>query len=259
MSEFSSWLVRRYRRIAVSCAVAAFLLGSLAGRVGGWWVWPVIVLAALFTATSVGLPMFAERTATGRASDARQIAERAKLQMRLVVGRVLTPLAYLLGEITDARPRSTDLERLQGQALQVVLSAATELVETGGVRACFYRLDEARSLVGGRSRRLELSGYYGRAAPGTIEFESGSPLGDEAMRLLDTDTEAFYPDLTRDAPPGWERGAHRHQSLIVIPVVTDRATFGILTVDAETAGRLRDQDVEVVRLLAELLAAALNR
>ncbi|MGA8116377.1 MAG: GAF domain-containing protein [Actinocatenispora sp.] len=232
--------------------MAAFAFGSLTGRLVGWQFWAVLTLAALFTAASVGLPMFAERAASGRAADARQIAERSTQQMRLVVGRVLTPLAYLLGEITDARPRSAELDRLQGQTLQVVLSAATELVEADAVRACFFRI------VNGR-RRLALGGYYGRAEPGTVEFLAGTPLGNEAFRLMDTDTDGFYPDLTHAAPPGWEIEAHRHRSLVVVPVVTESEQFGILTVDAETCGQLHEQDVELVRLLAELLAAGLNR
>lgn len=253
MSEFSSWLMRRYRIVAVCCAVAAFTFGSFASRAHGWWFWVSVIVAALFTAISVGLPMFAERAASGRATDARQVAERATLHIRLVVGRVLTPLAYLLGEITDARPRSAELDRLQGQALQVVLSAATELVGGDGVRACFFRL------IGGRSRRLELAGYYGRAEPGTLEFLAGSPLADEALRLINDDADAFYPDLTHRAPPGWVSRTHRHRCLVVIPVRTNDREFGILTVDAETPEQLREQDVELVRLLSELLAAGLNR
>lgn len=253
MSVFSAWLVRRYRVVAVCCAVAAFTFGSIAGRVSGWLFWLAVILAAVFTAASVGLPMYAERTASGRAADARQVAERAKQQMRLVIGRVLTPLAYLLGEITDAGSRSSDLERLQGQAVQVVLTAATELVSADAVRACFFRL-----VGSGRSRRLALAGYYGRAEPGTLELMAGTPLGDEALRLMDSDADGFYPDLTKKAPPGWEIERHRHRSLVVLPIVTDRAQFGVLTVDAESPGQLHEQDVEVVRLLGELLASGLN-
>lgn len=253
MSRFSSWLVRRYRPLAVCCAVAAFLLGSFAGRSSGWLLWVLTGAAALVTAASVGLPLLAARSARVAATDAQQVAERAKQQMRLVVGRVLTPLAYLLGEITDTRPRSNELERLQGQALQVVLAAATELVDAEGVRACFFRW------VSGRPNRLVLSGYYGRAEPGTIAFISGTELGNEAFRLIERDEDAFYPDLTKHAPPGWDPRAHRHRSLVVVPVATERESFGVLTVDSEEPGQLREQDVEVVRLLGELLAAALNR
>ena len=234
--------------------MAAFTLGSLAGRVSNWAYWLMVALAAVFTAVSVGLPMFAERAASSRAEDARQIAERAKQQMRLVFGSALTPLAYLLGEITDARSHSAEIERLQGQALQVVLSAATELVDADGVRACFFR-----ATGGSRGRRLELAGYYGRAQPGTLEFIAGTPLADEAFRLMETDREAFYPDLTKAAPPGWTDGAHHYRSLIVVPVTTDREQYGILTVDTQEPTALREQDLELVQLLGELLAAGLNR
>lgn len=253
MSRFSSGVVRRYRPIAICSAVAAFALGSIASVSHGALFWALLVLAAACTAISVGLPMYAERTASVRAADARQIAERATQQMRIVVGRVLTPLAYLLGEISDARPRSGELDRLQGQALQIVLAAACELVAPEGARACYFRA------VGGRTRRLELVGYYGRAEPGTVEFVAGTSLGDIAFELLDTDTDGFYPDLTDEAPPGWEIDNHKHRSLVVVPVVTVRRQFGLLTVDTEVCGALHDQDRELVRLLGELLAAGLNR
>jgi GAF domain-containing protein len=253
MSRLSSGVVRHYRPIAICSAVGAFALGSAASQTIGWPFWLLFAGAAAFTAVSVGLPMYAERAASVRATDARQIAERATQQMRIVVGRVLTPLAYLLGEISDARPRGGDLDQLQGQARQIVLAAACELVAPEGARACYFRA------VGGRSRRLELVGYYGRAEPGTVEFVAGTPLGDAAFHLIDTDTDGFYPDLTVQAPPGWVTDDHKHRSLIVVPVVTARRQFGLLTVDTEECGALHDQDRELVRLLGELLAAGLNR
>ncbi len=254
MPGFSEWLRRNYRPLAVGCAVVAFALGSLAGReTAGFGYAALLVAAGIVTAMAVGLPMYAERAAAVRAADAEHSAERAKQQMRLVVGRVLTPLAYLLGEITDARPRTGELERLQGQAVQVVLSAATELVERRDVRACFF------CVAPGRFRRLELAGYYGRAEPATVAFVGDTGLGEEAFRMIDNDEDGFYPDLTQDAPWGWAEARHRHRSLIAVPVVTDERQFGLLTLDALEPGALAERDVEVVRLLGELLAAALNR
>lgn len=254
MPELSSWVVRHFRPIAVSCAVAAFALGSLLSLIRGWVYWPLLLVAALLTAGAVGIPMYAERVAKIRAADAQLAAESAKQQMRLVVGRVLTPLAYLLGEITDAKPRSSTLERLQGQALQVVLAAATELVDALDARACFFRLAE-----GPRQRRLELAGYYGRAQPATWILTAGTPLGDGALEILDADSSAFYPDLMAEAPAGWVDDEHRHRGLVVVPISTEQRRFGLLTVDTLQSGGLIEQDFEVVQLLGELLSAGFNR
>jgi hypothetical protein len=254
MPEFSSWVVRHYRPIAVLCAVGSFALSSVMASTPRAAFWSLLTAAAVFTAGAAGVPMYAERAAATRALDARGAAEAAKQQMRLVVGRVLTPLAYLLGEITDAQPRSATLERLQGQALQVVLAAATELVDADDARACFFRLVE-----GNKQRRLELAGYYGRAQPATWMLMAGTPLGDAAFAMLDRDSARFFPDLALEAPVGWEDDEHRHRALVVVPISTDQQQFGLLTVDTMCPGGLTEQDAEVVQLLGELLSAGLNR
>ncbi len=253
MPELSSRVVRYYRPIAVACAVVAFAFSSLLSLIHGPVFWLVMLGAALLTAGAVGLPMYAERAAKLRATDAQTAAETAKQQIRLVVGRVLTPLAYLLGEITDAKPHSAVLERLQGQALQVVLAAATELVEADDARACFFRLAE------GRQRRLELAGYYGRAQPATWVMTAGTELGDGALAMLDDDSTAFFPDLMVHAPPGWVDDQHHHRALVVVPISTEQRRFGLLTVDTLQTCGLSEQDAEVVQLLGELLSAGLNR
>lgn len=260
MSRTSSWLTRtlapRFRPIAVSCAVAAFIVGTVAGQQRGAWFWVLLAVAATLTAAAVGLPMWAEKVAKSRAVDAENSAEAAKQQMRLVVGRVLTPLSYLLGEITDARPRSPELERLQGQALTLVLAAATELVEPAGARACFFAI--RRGSEAGRPRKLTMSMYYGRAEPAMAEISEDSPLGAEAFGLIARDEEGFFPDLRAGAPAGWRSRPHRHRGLVAVPVVTSRESFGLLIVDTLEPGVLTESDVEVVRLLGDLLAAALN-
>jgi GAF domain-containing protein len=253
MPELSYWAVRYYRPIAVACAVAAFALSSLLSLVHGPVFLLVMAGAAVLTAGAVGLPMYAERAAKLRATDAQTAAEAAKQQMRLVIGRVLTPLAYLLGEITDAKPHSAVLERLQGQALQVVLAAATELVDADDSRACFFRLVE------GRQRRLELAGYYGRAQPATWVMTAGTELGDGALAILDDDSTAFFPDLTANAPPGWVDDQHHHRALVVVPIATEQRQFGLITVDTLETWALSEQDAEVVQLLGELLSAGFNR
>jgi GAF domain-containing protein len=253
MPEILSWLVRHHRPIAVLCAVGSFALSSVLASAPGMAFWWLLGVAATLTAGAAGVPMYAQRAAATRAQDARGAAEAAKQQMRLVVGRVLTPLAYLLGEITDAQPRSATLERLQGQALQVVLAAATELVDADDARACFFRL------VQSKQRRLELAGYYGRAQPATWILTAGTELGDVALAVLDDDDAQFFPDLAVEAPLGWTDGQHSHRALVVVPITTDQQQFGLLTVDTMHSGGLTEQDAEVVQLLGELLSAGLNR
>lgn len=255
MTHRPSWIVRSYRIVAVSCAVAAFTLGTIASVQDGVWFWVLLASAVVPTAGAVGIPMYAERAATLRATDAAGEAEKANEQMRMAMGRVLTPLTYLLGEISDARPRSANLELWQGQMRQAVVSAAEELVRAEQARACYFRIVRTR----GEPRSLRFVAYYGRAQPAEVDLVDDAGLGAEAFAAIDQGGVWFYPELGRSAPAHWRDPDGRYRSLIGVPVVTEGSAFGLLTVDTESPHQLSDSDAELVYLLAKLLAVALNR
>lgn len=238
---------------AVTAATAAWVVGAFLNGLSGPPFGLAVTTGAALTAVAVGLPLVAERRARRRAATAEQIAEDAAARMQLVLDDALEPLAYLVGRITDAR--TTDargLVELQGQAVAVVLAAAAEVLGTRRLRACYF------ALLTDHPRRLVNAGFRGRAEPPRTTFVAGTPLGDEALRLLADRDDLFCRDARTLAPPGWAATDHDYRTFIVVPVATEAREFGIITIDGLQVGDLSEADVAAVRVFARLLAAALN-
>jgi hypothetical protein len=240
--------------LAVVCAAAAWVVGAVLGGMGGRPLALTISVGAVLTALAVGLPLYAQRVATRRAVNAERLAEDAAVAMQLVLGDALEPLAHLLGRITDRRHvlRGRDTAELQGQAKALVLAAAAGVLGTERLRAAYF-------VLGSESpRRLTPASFHGRAeAPHTV-FLEGTALGDYALGMVDRREDLFVPDVLADPPPGWSPDGREYRTFIAVPVATEARSFGLLTVDALEVGDLSEQDVAAVRVLARLLAVALN-
>lgn len=240
--------------MAVTAATAAWVVSAVVNDLSGWSFGLTAAAGAALTALAVGLPLHAERRASARAATAEQVAEDAAARMQLVLHDALEPLAYVIGRITD-RPhwsRGRELLELQGQTKAVVLAAAAEVLGADRLRACYF------ALTGDRTPRLVPAGFHGRAEPPRTTFVAGTPLGDHAMELLARREDLFCPDARADPPPGWHPDGHEYRTFIAVPVATEARAFGIITVDGLHAGDLTEADVAAVRVLARLLAIALN-
>jgi hypothetical protein len=239
--------------VAVTSATAAWVLGAVLNTLSGWPFTLTAAVGAALTALAVGLPLRAEHQARRRARTAEQIAEDAAARIQLVLGDALEPLAYLIGRITDqSRWSRRELVELQGQAKAVVLSAAAGVLGADRLRSCFFELTDDRPA------RLVPSGFHGRAEAPRTTFLAGTPLGDFALDLLDRREDLFCADVHTESPPGWEPGGHAYRTFVAVPVATESRRFGILTVDGLEVGDLTEADVDAVRVLARLLAVALN-
>ena len=251
--------VDRFRRgarpIAVTAATVAWVLGAVVNDLSGWPFALTATVGAVLTALAVGLPLRAEHRARARARTAEQVAEDASARIQLVLNDALEPLAYLIGKITD-RPRWSRVNRepteLHGQAKVVVLSAAAEVLGADRLRSCFFALTDDRP------PRLVPTAFHGRAEAPRSTFVGGTPFGDFALGLLERREDLFCPDVRIAPLPGWAPGGHEYRTFIAVPVATEARKFGILTVDGLRVGDLTDADVAAVRVLARLLAVALN-
>jgi GAF domain-containing protein len=249
-----SALMRASRPLAIICGAAAWIIGAAVGRLTGWELGLWALVGATLTAAAAGLPLLASARATKRAVSAEQLAEEATARYRLVLHDALEPLAHLLGRITDQPRRllGRDHAELQGQATVLVLVAASEVLTGNRLRACFFELAE------GRPRRLTPAGYHGRNDPPTTVFVEGTVLGDQVFALLDQRTDRYVRDVGTEPPVGWEGLSRVYRAFIAVPVATEDRTFGLLTVDALTVEELTEDDVAAVRVMARLLAVALN-
>lgn len=64
--------------------------------------------------------------------------------------------------------------------------------------------------------------------------------------------------MRAEAPPGWSFKDRDYLSFISVPVVAGYVAYGMLTVDSTEVNDFDRGDVDVIRVLAGLLAAALD-
>jgi len=247
-------LERFLRPAAVTAATAAWVISAVVNDLHGPALVASLVGGGVLTIAAVGLPMLGERRAAARARTAEQIAEDASVRMQLVVDDALEPLVYLIGRITDHHRRGIgrdrDLQRLQGQAISVVLFAAAEVLGAQRLRSCYFALDGPD--------RLRPVAFHGRAEQPRTTFVRGTPLGDVALELLRERTDLFCRDVTTGTLPGWQPGGHEYRTFLAVPVATEARSFGILTIDGVLVGDLTEDDLTAARVFARLLAVALN-
>jgi len=232
---------------ALAVALAA-LSGILAGtshgnlRVG----WIVVNLLSVAAATVV------QAIEQRRRERERQAAEIVAVDMRVAMNDALDPIVRQLGRIAVAGGRR-ERDELREQTVPMVLYSASLLIGPERVRACWFRLHNARG-----PRRLIPELSEGRADALRTVFTEGTPSGDSVLELLTHNSHRFCEDVTVSPPPGWDPAhPHEYRTFMSVPVVAGNTAFGLLSVDSLLPGDLTEGDVPLLRLLAGLLADAL--
>jgi transcriptional regulator with GAF, ATPase, and Fis domain len=245
---------RRRLYITTSLGVASVALVALSsaeagedGRFKAWW----IVLGVVMSVAGAAIPGYEQI----RKERQRVSAERAKIDaavdMRVTINDALDPIVRQLGRIATASGRQ-ERGNLREAAVLMILDSATQLIKGERVRACWFRIEEAKP------HRLVPADYVGRADPPDTVFEEGTAEGDSVFRMIRNNEHAQSSDVDRDPPEGWRGAAdHGYRSFIAVPVVAGHTAYGMLTVDAMNAGGVSRSEVPFVRLLAGLLADAL--
>jgi GAF domain-containing protein len=140
---------------------------------------------------------------------------------------------------------------LRGAAIQLAVTTIAALAGAERIRVCFFVLDP------GPPRRLRPERFAGRAGAPTVVFVEGTAVGDPVLRMLSRGSWTFVGDSGRDPPRYWWDVEQAYRTFLAGPVATPDTAVGLLTVDALRPGELSHVDFTLVRLLADLLAAAL--
>ncbi|WAL65911.1 GAF domain-containing protein [Amycolatopsis cynarae] len=116
------------------------------------------------------------------------------------------------------------------------------------VRAVVFKLNNSR-------RSMSCMSYYGRGQT-PKGFDASTPRGDRALDLVAAGKNIFVPNLDKQKPSEWEGSGEDYKTFISAAITASGNSFGMITVDAPRAGDLVDTDMQVVRLLADLLGIA---
>ncbi|MGH3885557.1 MAG: hypothetical protein ACRDSZ_03135 [Pseudonocardiaceae bacterium] len=237
MSEdgWPRWL--RWWNVALAglCAGAAFIAQVLGGA-----SWTITLGGAVATMVAVLLAARPTWANMGSKEDAKKLAKAAVTDYHLTLISVLLPLTDILDRIITA-PNEVDRIEAKGAIKQAVVNSFVQFTGALGARSCYFDYE-----YGNPEKRLACRGIYaGWDSRPRMEFSSADPSHAEIFQLL----ESRQPELTEDAnTKSW---------FISIPVATSTDIFGLLTLAALHVDNLKQQHVEKMLLLAQLLGIAL--
>ncbi|WP_370653026.1 MULTISPECIES: GAF domain-containing protein [Mycobacterium] len=127
-----------------------------------------------------------------------------------------------------------------------------------------HRIPRARTTYfeAGPPQQLVASTYWGGRPDQVVQFafKEGTPHGDYALDKVRRNQAEFYPNLDEDAPPGFDdfvAAGARWKTCISVPVVAGNVAYGLLTVDSLSPGDLSALDLDVLRVVADVVAAAM--
>lgn len=208
--------------------------------------WPVLTVAGLNVLLVGGQAYTAHRSLkTARAARAERTVE---------FNNVLAPLASSLSRIPSRGPLR---ERQRGVAvfLADATNACVGLPGVKGVRATFFAVDEVDE-----ARRFSPWDTKGRGDPPVSVFRRDDDgEGAEVWRLADVGEARFVYDTETEEIPFFNRNRERkYRTFITVPVTVGGDAVGLLTMNAPEPGDLTSEDVDTMRLVADLVATALG-
>ena len=89
-------------------------------------------------------------------------------------------------------------------------------------------------------------------------FTEGTQAGDDAIAMVENGGSRLCPNLDTHPPRGWDGKDRDYKTFISVSVFADTTAYGMLTVDALHPGDLDERDVDLLTLMAGLVAIAMQ-
>jgi hypothetical protein len=243
------WRDRLLTAAAVLAAVAAYLLAAAAGDAHGWARAGLLGLGGLATAATIVIGAVARRRSQARQREAEQVALDAAEELTLTLNGALAPITSYLGELAAAPSWELRLA-VAGQLRQAVVDAVVRLTAQD-TRSTYYALDDGGSV-------LVRMAYAGRSTIPRFRFRAGTADGDAVLDLVRRGDFVFIDDVEA-SPMVTPSHPGDYRTVLAVAVTAGPRRLGMLTVDAVRRGDLTATDVELVRVLGNLLGAGLGQ
>ncbi|ANY06549.1 hypothetical protein [Pseudonocardia sp. HH130630-07] len=212
----------------------------------------LVTVGVLASALTVLLPALEIRRERGRIAAAEQVAAAQITAYKVTTNDILIPLSLA---VTDVVTATTATGRREGrQSLrQMTVGFAAEYVGPDRSRSCFYDLDDDPAT--GR-RTLRLRAWHGRSRKPRERFDPADPSDAQVFALVDSLDSMLVTDVGQVHQLGWT-DVSEYRTFIAVAVAARDVPLGLLTVDSLQAGDLGDEDLDLVRLFAQVLAIGL--
>lgn len=232
--------------LAVVAAMATFVVSAQAGLSTGSARALLLTVGAMLAGLAVLANLLQQHRFRRQRQSLEQVAIDAEAALTLTINGVFAPITSYLGELAGT---TTDADRahVAGQVCQAVVDAAVTLTAPEA-RSAFYRLD--RDGLG-----LTRESWGGRSTQPRQRFGAGTPDGDAVLDVVRQGDFVFVDDVTV-SPMVTPTAGSGYRTVVAVAVTAGQLPLGLLTVDAPQVGDLTEDDVELVRVLANLLGAA---
>lgn len=238
-SIHSAWSGYGLLTVAVAAPAAA---GGVVTSVG--WQWGLICFGALCAVAEAVRQNFLNGRREQRLQSARTAAEDAVVELTLLLGTLVEPIAELISQLaaTRSKPQRRELARSLTEKVVQAASAICGPNEIGATRAVFFRLQ------GGQ---LIFVTHHGRAPRPRHELPAA------AVAVAQSRRNALIRDVATDAPDPSEFVGATYRTFLSCSVYSGNEVHGLLTVDAVKAGTLTKRDLRSALVLGHLLGAGL--
>jgi GAF domain-containing protein len=234
---------------AVSSVLCSQFVRDEHGGVHAWWFGGQVAAAV----TAVLAPAVTAWRAKRAESDAVQREQQARLQSRVELNSGLDPVVRKLAQLSLAKGKKVQ-GPIRSEIMALAIAAAHQIVgTTNATRSCFFEMEA------GPPKQLKPTDHHA-GRPGSMRsiFTEGNADGDAAIAVVLNDTHWLCRDVRTEPPPGWSARNRDYLSFISVPVIAGDVAYGMLTVDSTEANDFDRGDVDVIRVLAGLLAASLD-
>ncbi|GAA4355838.1 GAF domain-containing protein [Angustibacter luteus] len=245
------WWTRRASGLALTstavvAAMATFLVSAQAALTRGQTRTWLLAVGAVLAGIAVLTNLLQQQRFRRQRQTLEQVAVDAEAALTLTINGVFAPITSYLGELVST---SSDADRahVAGQVSQAVVDAAVTLT-AAEARSAFYRLD-------GDGLGLTRESWGGRSMQPRPRFSGGTPDGDAVLDIVRQGDFVFVDDVAA-SPMVTPTTGSGYRTVVAVAVTAGPVPLGLLTVDAPGLGDLSEDDVELVRVLANLLGAA---
>ncbi|MDQ0952165.1 hypothetical protein QFZ24_006088 [Streptomyces phaeochromogenes] len=253
MSAFQ--IIRRWgvaTGITTSCSALAYAAAFFAEDAPTFVRVLIGICGAILIAASVFIPAREVSRQQIARRTAEDLCEAAVAEERTVLEDLLAPAVSLLGAVISA-PNATTRSTYQQQMKQLVVDLAAEKIGPPRTRACLLEL------LPGPPRTVKCNSVWkGRNSKLDLTFQEGLNDGSDSIITVAEQKGTVYIRDVDDPGVCFPAGAD-FKTFMAATVWGGTKSYGCLSIDAEEAGALSATEQVLLRILAEILGAALSR
>jgi hypothetical protein len=213
----------------------------------------LVTIGVLASALTVLLPALEIRRERGRITTAEQLAAERLAEYKVTTNDMLIPLSLAVTDVLTTTSATARREARQSLR-QMTVGFAAEYIGPERSRSCFYGLEDDPE-TGGRTLRLRA--WHGRNRQPRPRFDPEDPVEAQVFAFVDSLDSMIVADVQRVHLIGWT-DVSEYRTFVAATVCAGETPLGLLTVDSLQPGDLGEDDLDLVRLLAQLLAAGLS-